>query len=83
MLTILNAISIFVFCCFVPGMNAKYTTPDQVMIRVPESGQRVKSLNAPAVSKVSELRGLRYPRAAQVLNCFECKMTMATSDHYK
>ncbi|XP_046578479.1 LOW QUALITY PROTEIN: zinc finger protein 280D-like [Haliotis rubra] len=70
------------------GMNAKYTTPDQVMIRVPESGLQpkqlgVKSLNAPAVSKVSEHRGLRYPRAVQELHCFECKMIMATTDHYK
>ncbi|XP_067653463.1 uncharacterized protein [Haliotis asinina] len=70
------------------GMNAKYTTPDQVMIRVPESGLQpkqlgVKSLNAPAVSKVSEHRGLRYPRAVQELRCFECKMIMATTDHYK
>ncbi|KAK7095642.1 filaggrin-like isoform X2 [Littorina saxatilis] len=71
------------------GVNAKYSTPDQVMIKVPETGIITKksggpkSLNAPTISKVMEHRGLRLPRATAVASCFECKMLMNTSDHYK
>ena len=72
-----------------PGVNAKYSTPDQVMIKVPETGIvpkksiGPKSLNAPTISKVTEHRGLRMPRATTVAYCFECKMLMNAVDHYK
>lgn len=71
------------------GANAKYNTPDQVMIKVPETGllpkksTGPKSLNAPTVTKVKEHRGLRFPRATTTSYCFECKMLMSTADHYK
>nr|KAG5707253.1 hypothetical protein BaRGS_000027 [Batillaria attramentaria] len=71
------------------GASAKYSTPDQVMIKVPEAGLQPKkssgpkSLNAPTVAKVKEHRGLRFPRQAATNYCFECKMLMSTADHYK
>ncbi|XP_025081354.1 uncharacterized protein LOC112556500 isoform X5 [Pomacea canaliculata] len=71
------------------GANAKYSATDLVMIKVPESGLQpkkssmLKSLNAPAVSKVTEHRGLRMPPQISTVYCFECKMLMSTPDHYK
>ncbi|XP_076438866.1 uncharacterized protein LOC143277838 isoform X2 [Babylonia areolata] len=76
------------------GANQKLMTGDQVMIKVPETGivsskgggggnGGPKSLNAPAVSKVQEHRGLYLPPDTAVLYCFECKMLMSTGDHYK
>ncbi|XP_050397060.1 zinc finger protein 280D isoform X1 [Patella vulgata] len=67
------------------GMNSKYTTPDQVMIKVPEQGlqpKQIKSLNAPAVSKVRD-NHLVLPGAVNQIHCMECKMLMGTQDHYK
>ncbi|XP_060076236.1 uncharacterized protein LOC132555873 isoform X2 [Ylistrum balloti] len=70
------------------GPNNRYSTPGQVMIKVPESGlqpkpQSVKSLNAPAVSKVLDFGGTRFPTVVNYLTCLECKMSMGTPDHFK
>ncbi|XP_069102782.1 uncharacterized protein [Argopecten irradians] len=70
------------------GANNRYSTPGQVMIKVPESGlqpkpQSVKSLNAPAVSKVLDFGGTRFPTIVNYLTCLECKMSMGTPDHFK
>lgn len=58
------------------------------MIKVPESGlhikqQNLKSLNAPAVSKVLDFGGTRLPVLVNYLTCLECKTSMGTPDHFK
>lgn len=69
-------------------MNAKYTTPDQVMIKVTEKAELtplaggVKSLNVPAVKKILEHR-LSFPSNVYKVKCIECKMLMGIPDHYK
>nr|XP_022311754.1 uncharacterized protein LOC111116988 isoform X1 [Crassostrea virginica] len=58
-----------------------------MMIKVPESGlsrkQSVKSLNAPAVSKVLDFGGTRFPYAVNFNTCVECKTVMGTPDHFR
>lgn len=69
---------------------------EQVMIRVGEdsgtvSGGRgrgkgadnVKSLNAPALAKVLDLRGLRLYGLNTGQYCSECLMPMKLKDHFK
>ncbi|CAI9742967.1 dentin sialophosphoproteinsialophosphoprotein-like, -like [Octopus vulgaris] len=71
------------------GMNAKYTTPDQVMIKVPEPGvaptkdKGVKSLNAPALTKVMDYHGMRLPEYMETYKCIECKANMNTAGHFR
>ncbi|KAK3096156.1 hypothetical protein FSP39_023825 [Pinctada imbricata] len=67
------------------GSNARYSTPGQVMIKVPTSGlqPKIKSLNAPTVSKILDFGGTQLPLSVNNLHCFECKMSMGTVDHYK
>ncbi|KAL8584074.1 hypothetical protein ACOMHN_022414 [Nucella lapillus] len=72
------------------GLNQKQSQSDQVMIKVPEAGIMSskqgggpKSLNAPTVSKVLEHRGLHLPQPTAQSYCFECRMLMNTTDHYK
>ncbi|ESO89716.1 hypothetical protein LOTGIDRAFT_164736 [Lottia gigantea] len=67
------------------GMNSKYTTPDQVMIKVPEQGLQpkpIKSLNAPTVSKVRD-NHLLLPRVVNDVDCLECKTSMSSVEHFK
>ncbi|XP_062583984.1 uncharacterized protein LOC134245743 isoform X2 [Saccostrea cucullata] len=58
-----------------------------MMIKVPESGlsskQALKSLNAPAVSKVLDFGGTRFPYAVNYNSCVECKTVMGTPDHFR
>ncbi|CAE1280535.1 POGZ [Acanthosepion pharaonis] len=71
------------------GMNAKYTTPDQVMIKVPEPGvapckdKGVKSLNAPALTKVMDYHSMKLPESMESLKCIECKTSMNTVGHFR
>eukprot|EP00106_Octopus_bimaculoides_P020369 XP_014787811.1 PREDICTED: zinc finger protein 280D-like [Octopus bimaculoides] len=71
------------------GMNAKYTTPDQVMIKVPEPGvapskdKGVKSLNAPALTKVMDYHGMKLPEYMETYKCIECKANMNTAGHFR
>ena len=73
----------------VSGMNAKYTTPDQVMIKVPEPGvapskdKSVKSLNAPALTKVMDYHGMKLPESMETLKCIECQTLMNTLGHFR
>ncbi|CAG5125728.1 unnamed protein product, partial [Candidula unifasciata] len=70
------------------GMNAKYTTPDQVMIKVTEKTDLslavggVKSLNVPAVKKIMEHR-LSFPPIVSTMTCIECQTLMGIPDHYR
>ena len=65
------------------------------MIKVPEEGMpagglssskankaKAKSLNAPAVSKVQEMRGMRLTKMED-LYCIECKNPMELAGHFK
>ena len=82
---------------YIPG--ARTTTIDQdkeqVMIRVGEdptpaggrgrgrSAENVKSLNAPALAKVLDMRGLRLYGISAAHKCCECLMHMTMKDHFK
>ncbi|CAC5359085.1 POGZ [Mytilus coruscus] len=68
------------------GTSAHSSKQDQVLIKVPSSSQNqhgVKSLNAPSVSKVLDFGGTSFPGEVHYFNCFECKMSMGTHDHYR
>ncbi|XP_065943924.1 uncharacterized protein [Magallana gigas] len=55
-----------------------------LMIKMPEARkQAVKSLNAPAVSKVLDFGGTRFPYAVNFNTCVECKTVMGTPDHFR
>ncbi|XP_052084262.1 uncharacterized protein LOC127721543 isoform X2 [Mytilus californianus] len=68
------------------GTSAHSSKQDQVLIKVPSSSHNqhgVKSLNAPSVSKVLDFGGTTFPGEVHYFNCFECKMSMGTHDHYR
>uniref|UniRef100_K1R6V0 Pogo transposable element with ZNF domain n=1 Tax=Magallana gigas TaxID=29159 RepID=K1R6V0_MAGGI len=55
-----------------------------LMIKMPEARkQAVKSLNAPAVSKVLDFGGTKFPYAVNFNTCVECKTVMGTPDHFR
>ncbi|WAR11198.1 POGZ-like protein [Mya arenaria] len=43
----------------------------------------IKSLNAPSISKIQDIGEVKFPAATQRAKCVECKMIMASTDHYK
>ncbi|XP_052265812.1 uncharacterized protein LOC127868199 isoform X2 [Dreissena polymorpha] len=43
----------------------------------------LKSLNAPSVSKILDYGDVKFPTETQTAKCVECKMVMASADHYK
>ncbi|XP_052265776.1 uncharacterized protein LOC127868179 isoform X2 [Dreissena polymorpha] len=43
----------------------------------------LKSLNAPSVSKILDYGDVKFPTETQTSKCVECKMAMASADHYK
>jgi len=66
------------------SMSNKYSTPDQVMIKLTESTEpkgSIKSLNVAAVTMVVENR-LALPKGLEA-SCVECKAPMITPGHYK
>ncbi|XP_056001961.1 uncharacterized protein LOC125661824 isoform X2 [Ostrea edulis] len=69
------------------GIDSSRMFEQDMMIKVQESGlsskQAVKSLNAPAVSKVLDFGGTRFPYAVNYNNCVECKTIMGTPDHFR
>ena len=61
-----------------------------VMIQVPEAGtkgkpNKPKSLNAPSVSKVRDLRSVRVSSGFVLFSkrCLECQEPMSGADHFK
>lgn len=56
---------------------------DKVMIAVPQKGQSVKSLNAPAVTKVQDMQGVRMYGLEARHMCLECQQPMMVPAHYK
>ena len=67
-------------------MSGKYSTPDQVMIKLTDPAERnlgsVKSLNVPAVSKVVENK-LIFRGLSDKVKCIECKKSMTLHEHFK
>ncbi len=57
----------------------------QVMIRVPDTGtsKGVKSLNAPIMPRLLELRYLVLAGVRKKSRCIECRQPMTSQDHYK
>jgi len=43
----------------------------------------LKSLNAPSVSKIQDIGEMHFPAETRKSNCVECRMPMASTDHYK
>ncbi|KAL3885550.1 hypothetical protein ACJMK2_025601 [Sinanodonta woodiana] len=68
------------------GVAGEQSTSNEMMIKVPESGlhrSKVKSLNAPSISKVMDIGVVRLPASAEDYVCFECKTSMGSAEHYK
>ncbi|KAK3590874.1 hypothetical protein CHS0354_033802 [Potamilus streckersoni] len=68
------------------GVPSEQSTSIEMMIKVPESGlhrSKVKSLNAPSISKVMDIGVVHLPASAEDYLCFECKTSMGSAEHYK
>lgn len=69
---------------FFPTGSCSGAFEQDLMIKMPEARkQAVKSLNAPAVSKVLDFGGTKFPYAVNFNTCVECKTVMGTPDHFR